>query len=140
MNTDFQSVYDMFLSNITSYDYLDLTETELNTELKMIMRKALAKCLNFDDVKADYILEEFNRELTELEINIIANFMIIEWLNPQITSEEKLKMRLGSKDYTTYSPANLLKQLQDIRNDARKEAHYWSNLYSWKKRAKEKIK
>lgn len=140
MNTTFQDVYDFFLSKVTTYEWLNLSEDELNIELIQNLRSAFSKCIAFKDIKADWFLETFNRELTDLELEIISDWMLVNWLSPKINNIELLKQRLSSKDYQTYSQANHLKELMDLKKSYESNVHYWMNRYSWIKKTKEGVK
>lgn len=128
-NTPFSDVFDFTISKLTDYSFFELTEDELTQEFTKKMRISLAKCITFKDIKADYDMEEFSRELSDLEIDIISNWMIVEYLNPKINSIEILKPRMASKDYQTFSQANHLKELSALRKEASSTAHYWMNRY-----------
>jgi len=140
MNTTFQDIYDFFLSKITEYEFVKLTDVELNVELKVILRKSLGKCVCFKDIKADWNMEEFNKELEDLEIDIISDWMVINWITPKINNIELFKQRLSSKDFTMYSQANHLKELLETKKSAENNVHYWMNRYSWIKKTKEGVK
>lgn len=140
MNTTFQNVYDFFLSKITTYEFLNLPEVDLQVELKMNLRRAFSKCVSFKDIKADWTMEEFNRELDDLEINIISDWMVIEWIIPQVNNIEMFKQRLSSKDFNMYSQANHLKELVETKREIERNVHYWMNRYNWIKKVKEGVK
>lgn len=135
MNIPLQDVYDFFLSKITTYEFLDLNEEEIKLEQKMLFRKAYSKCITLKKyIKIDYELEQmiYSKEDNEdLVIDIISSFMVVEWIKPRINNIELYGQRLNSKDYSTYSQANHLKELISAKNDVNSEAHYWMNRFSW---------
>lgn len=133
--TSFHEVYDYFLSKITTYnEYTNLTPEELEVELKQLLRVSLSECVSFKDISADNILNEFNRDLTDLEMNIISYNMVVHYLSPKINNIELLKQSLSSKDYQIYSQANHLKELMSLRNNGIEQFHYWMNRYGYLKR------
>lgn len=130
--TTFDEVYDYFLAKITTYDeYNNLTYSELQTELKQLLRISFAECVSFKDTSADYILEQFNRPLTDLEKNIISYNMVVHYLSPKINNIELLKQSLSSKDFQMYSQANHLRELMNLRNESSQQFHYWMNRYGY---------
>lgn len=134
MGTYFEDVFAVYLSKITTFEeYTSLTEEELNIELKMLLRTALAKFINKKDIIADYDMECFNRVLDDLEIEILAYGMVVSWLTPKVNSIELLKPSLSSKDYQTYSRANHLKEAKELKSDAEKEFQYWIGRYTLNK-------
>ncbi|MFO1442804.1 hypothetical protein KDN24_06195 [Bacillus sp. Bva_UNVM-123] len=71
----------------------------------------------------DDILLQFNFILSEIEKEILATLMVVEYLSPKILRDEFLESRLGSKDYREFSPANQLKELKDLRKIFKDEAN-----------------
>lgn len=132
--TSFQEVYNYFLAKITTYEYVNLTEDELEIELKQLLRTSFAECVSFKDTSADYVLDEFNRDLTDLEMNIISYNMVSHYLSPKINNIELLKQSLSSKDYQMYSQANHLSKLIELRTESLRQFHYWMNRYGYLKR------
>ena len=128
MPTTFEEIYNQFLSKIIDYDYLVLTPEEkimlMNIRLKSALAKFRAKKRN---IEADYVLNEFNRELDELEIETIALWLIYEWITPKINNVEMFEHRLNTREFQGFSEANHLKEMQQIRKDAEGEAFYWGN-------------
>ena len=139
-NTTLQDVYDSFLSKITDYDYLKLSEEDLNEELAMKLKSAIAKFIIADDIEINEITETFNRELSYLEIEILAYGMVLSWVEPLVNNVETMKQRLSSKDFSVYSQAKHLAELNEVRIRANREFNYWINRYSSFKALKEMMK
>lgn len=113
--TQFQDIYNSFLSKITSYDYLKLTGEELNMEFMQLLKTSLSKFRKKKDIKPNYQIEEFNRELEDIEIEILALGMVCAWLLPKINNVELIKQRLSSNDWKMYSQANHIGALLDMK-------------------------
>ena len=64
---------------------------------------------------------ELEEDLTELEQEIIANMMVLEWLNPSIYHMDLLEYKLGSRDFNQFSPAGLLKELKSLKKETLSE-------------------
>ena len=139
-NTTLQDVYDSFLSKITDYDYLKLSEEDLNEELAMKLKSAIAKFIIAHDIEINEITETFNRELSYLEIEILAYGMVLSWVEPLVNNVETMKQRLSSKDFSVYSQAKHLAELNEVRIRANREFNYWINRYSSSKALKEMMK
>lgn len=137
MKTTLQDVYDAFLSKITDYDYLKLSENDLHEELAIKLKSAIAKFIIADDIKINEYTEEFNRELSYLEIEILAYGMVLAWVEPLVNNIETMKQRLSSKDFSIYSQAKHLAELNTVRIRANREFNYWINRYSSLKALKE---
>ena len=132
--TTFQEVYNYFLSKITTYEFGELTQEELDLELEQSLKSTIAKCVVLEKIELDTTLKEFSRDLSNLEMDIISYGMVVEYLTPKIYSIELLKQSLNSSDYTMYSQANHLAQLLNTKKDATYQFHYWMNRYGFLKK------
>lgn len=120
MPTSYSEVYNSFLSKID--DYYIKSQLQLDREFAEDMMLDYLKSATSkftysakDLSKRDDVLQHFNEELTNMEVEILAMLMIAEYLSPKIVRDEFLENRLGSKDYSEFSPANQLKQLRELK-------------------------
>ena len=128
--TSFDDVIALFLSKITTFEeFLNLTEEELSEEFTIALKSAMAKFINKKDIVADYDTRTFNRNLTDLEQEIISLGMVLAWVTPKVNNIELMKPMLSSKDYTVFSQANHLKEMKEMKSIAENDFHYWSNRY-----------
>ena len=137
INTPLETVYDSFMQKTTDYKLLELSQEDYYSECLQLLKGALARFVLADDITIDSTLNEFNRELTLLEIDILSLGMVIHWVSPKINSIELMKMSLGSRDYQMYSQANHIKELLEMKNEANREFSYWITQYSSKKALEE---
>ena len=135
MNTAVQEVIDLYLAKIENFDYLQYTEEELLEELKPMMISAISKLFTLD-VKVDWDMEEFNRELEPIEMNLIAIALVAEFVTQKVNSIKVMKNHLTTKDFNLYSSANMLKQLQATLKLVENDVSYWETKLSYHKRAK----
>ena len=93
MITPFSKVYDRFFSKITDDMYMELTEFDTYRLVEQLLVSAIH---SFEFPRVDltnYVLSsvteeneierlegQFNEELSEEEINILATYMVVEWL------------------------------------------------------------
>lgn len=126
MPTTFEEVFSQFLGKIIDYDFLELEDSDRETLMNVRLKSALAKIkASKNNIIADYLLQQFNRELDELEIECIAYWLVYEWVTPKINNVEMFEHRLNTKEFQGFSEANHLKEMQSIRDYARTEAFYW---------------
>lgn len=125
MFTTYDMIYDRFLSKITDYEMAEMIDDDLETQLLKYLKGAIS-----DFKYASKILTErddaeltFLRELTDLEQEILAKFMIIHWLNPQILRLENVRNELGNKDFKLYSPANFLEKTTKMKSEIKSEVN-----------------
>lgn len=74
---------------------------------------------------------QFNQTLDEQEEWILAKGMQMLWCDRQIYREEKLRDKIGTKDYAVHSPANLISKLIDLRNMTKRDLKEMTVSYSF---------
>ena len=76
-----------------------------------------------DNVICGYeFIGQINSDLDDEECWLCALSMNTIWLSRQINKEEKLRDKLGTKDYhNPHSPANLLDKLIELKKDSERE-------------------
>lgn len=132
-NTELQEVYNRFIQKITTYEYINFTQEELDEEFYVLLINSLDNFYAQNDIEVDEIMGEFNRKLKSQEIDILATGMVVEWLNPKINNIELLKQSLSSKDFQFYSQSNHLKELINLKSQIEGDYYYKVKRYSTKK-------
>lgn len=127
--TEFEEIYDLFLSQITDYNLVKLEDDELDEELAKLLQKAIFDFRKAKNLKADFDDETFNRELSNLEKSIIINFMVYEWIKPQVFNIEVLRQRLSQTDFKIYSQANHLMELRALKEEVELDCEYLCKQY-----------
>ena len=80
----------------------------------------------------DEFNEEFEADLSDIEIEILANYMVIAYLDSNyIRVPMALKQTLSSKDFNAFSPANQLQKLVEMREMYRQDNETLLARYSW---------
>lgn len=75
-------------------------------------------------------LPAFREDLPYEVIDILTEWMVAYWLKPYVNNLENLRNNLNTKDFTSFSPANLLEKVGDRYTAARRYARSLSNEYS----------
>lgn len=117
--TPFSLVYDLFLSKIQDDLYLELTELDTYRLLQDLLLSAIPKFefprKQLDDYNLQDVIDvgtyngvesnsedwelliygqgQFNVLLTDEEMNILATYMIVEWIGQQLASIENTRMK-----------------------------------------------
>jgi len=132
--TSYQDVYSRFLSKITDYSFLNLTEDEIEYQLEKFLKSSIVKFRYCNKLSGrDDSLKSFNETLTDEEQEILSVLMCVEYLSPKILTDDLLKQTLSSKDYTLYSQANHIKEVRSIKDSYQKEAGSLMILYTYSK-------
>lgn len=152
--TRFKQVYDSFLSKITDDMYLQLTYEDTLNLLEELLFSAIHK-FEFPRVSLDYEYTSWEEEdqneegsvLTQIvtgwtfkeslqleEINIIATYMIVEWIGQQLASIENVRMKYSGSDFKFTSQANHMQKLLQMKKDYEREGFHLQRLYKRRKR------
>ena len=133
MNTTLEEVIALYLAKIENYDYLQYTEEELLEELKPMLLSATSKLFSLD-IKIDFDMEEFNRQLEPIEQNLVALGLVEEFLTQKVNSVKVLRNHLTTKDFKLFSSANMLKQLRETLDSVKREISYLETRLEYKRK------
>lgn len=130
-NTSFSTVYDNFLSKITDDMYMELFPEETEEILNSLLINAIP-WFEFPKVDiSDYNLTSgtFNVELSNEEINILATYMVVEWMGYQLASVENVRMKYSGADFKFTSQAAHMGKILNIRDAYKQEGVHLQRLY-----------
>lgn len=154
-NTSFSLVYDSFFSKITDDMYLQLTELDTFRMLEELLLSAIQKFefprkdlgdyelfevtdeVIYNGAESDYtdvlaIVYQggcFNIKLTQEQINILAVYMIVEWLSQQLASIENTRMKYSGSDFKFTSQASHMQKILQLKKDYEREGFHLQRLY-----------
>lgn len=112
--TAYTTLYNSFLDKVNDYDLADMTEAMAQTSMRGWLNQAVVRFL--ESCKKDLTQTEeggFSEDLDLMEIDILTEGMVEAWLKPIRNNLDLLRNALSTKDFTTFSPANLLDKVND---------------------------
>lgn len=120
-----------FLSKITEFDLLSLDDASRTEIVDKYMHTAVSNSnfkkvsgLNFATTKDDgnrvFDLEIPADRIDEI-VDIVSEGMVVQWLKPYVYKQELLENVLNTKDFSTYSPAELLLRVGNAYAKAQKD-------------------
>ena len=141
--TSFALVYDSFYAKITDDMYMEFTEEETAGMLQDLLLTAINKFEfprvplifkldHHEETDSDgntYKVGAFKGKLTYEEINILATYMIVEWIGQQLASVENTRMKYSGSDFKFTSQANHMQKLLQIKKDYQREGFHLQRLY-----------
>lgn len=135
MGTPYTAVYEKALFRFRDYSFPALNEVDVSGVLKFYLNSAISDFAPIckEDLSVDS--EEstaFKSDLSEEVQEILALGISFYWLSAQVLNEDLLRNSLSTKDYTYFSPANLLREAQALRDSVRKEYRDKMNLYTYR--------
>lgn len=112
--TAYTTIYNSFLDKVNDYDLADMTAGLAQTSMRGWLNQAVVRFL--ESCKKDLSQTEeggFTEDLDLMEIDILTEGMVEAWLKPIRNNLDLLRNALSTKDFTTFSPANLLDKVND---------------------------
>ena len=98
MGTPYEKVYGCFLNRTTDFNLAELDDYTLNEMLKGWLRSATVKTRTSGDLSRDDDAEAFNKDLSDLDVELLAMGMTLAWLDQTLNSSELTLMMLGGKE------------------------------------------
>ena len=133
MATDFSVVYGSFFSKVTDTDLSDMTEEDANSVMSDLLKQATVKFSeSCKKDLSDVTTTGFVSDLDDYEVDILSELMVEAWYKPHINYTDLLRNKLSTKDFTTFSPANLQKENRESYELAHKRARSMINEYSFR--------
>ena len=135
--------YDLFtgacLAKISEFEFLQLPAADRTNLVDGYMKRAVAE---FKHICVYDLMNAMNDETREFAINIedddideivniVSEGMVVQWLKPYIYRQELLENTLNTKDFTTYSPAELLMRVGNAYKDSQKDYLQMTREYSY---------
>lgn len=136
--TPYETVFKSFLRKIEDKDFPLFEETEQQELLNGWLDTAIAyieldKLKIVNDLSArDNDLQEFEADLQNCEIEVIAMYMVVAWYEPKIHSLEHTLMFVGSKDEKWTSQKDHLEMMLKVQHQKRLEARKYFRNYGYK--------
>ena len=134
MSTPYEKIYENLLPKFRSYEIPMMNADEVRDYLRDYLIPATAKfhVCRKDLSDRDDILERFNVDLSSIEIEILSNYTLLEYIDSTyIRTPTLLKVNLSSKDFNAFSPANMLDKLMAMRKSYLSENEALVSRYAW---------
>lgn len=134
MATSYEKLYENLLQKFRSYEIPLMSTEEVKDYLHDFLIPAISRfhvCRkNLND--RDDILQRFNVDLSDIEIEILSNYLLIEYIDSEyIRTPTVLKISLPSTDFKHYSPANMLDKLISMHKTYLAENETLLSRYAW---------
>lgn len=134
MYTPYEKLYDNLLPKFRSYEIPLMTVEEVKDFLHDYLIPAISRfhVCRKDLNDRDDIIQRFNVELSDIEIEILSNYLLIEYIDAEyIRTPSLLKVQLPSSDFKVFSPANFLDKLMAMHKSFVSENETLLSRYAW---------
>lgn len=128
-----------FLSKISEYDFYNI-EVEIRKDMvDGFMKRAISEfrknckydlLTTADDEAREFSTDIPSEDLDEI-VDIVSEGMLLQWMKPFLYNQENLELQLNTRDFTNYSPAELLKRVGDAHATAKKNFINMVREYSY---------
>lgn len=139
MPTPYEKLYENLLPKFRSYEIPLMTEEEIKEYLHDYLIPAITRfhVCRKDLSDRDDVLEQFNSELSDTEIEILSNYLLLEYIDSTyVRTPTLLKVNLSSSDFHQFSSANMLDKLMAMHEKYRSENETLLSRYAWMGAAK----
>ena len=134
MYTPYEKLYDNLLPKFRSYEIPLMTVEEVKDYLHDYLIPAISRfhVCRKDLNDRDDVVQRFNVELSDIEIEILSNYLLIEYIDSEyIRTPSLLKVQLPSSDFKVFSPANFLDKLMAMHKTYVTENETLLSRYAW---------
>ena len=139
MSVSYDLFGEAFLTKISEFEILTLDESTRQELVDGYMKRAIAnfkKNCKYDFTNtADDNLRSFNIDVKEEDIDelvdIISEGMVVQWMKPYLNRQEILEVVLNTRDFTTYSSAELLMRVGNAYKEAKASYTQMIREYSY---------
>lgn len=140
MTVSYDTFIGAFLDKVTEYDFAKMENDTKGEITKGYLTRALthfAPVCEFefvpstDDGADVFVVDDKAESSLDEIIEIVSEGMVVQWLKPYYYRQELLSNAMNTRDFTTYSPAELLRRVGDAYKQARKDYTQMVREYSY---------
>ena len=129
MATPYEKIYDRFSQKITDFNLVEVDDYSLDKMLLGWLNSSIVNVrkrehnLSLRDDEA----QEFQEDLSDLEIELLALGMKLAWVDQYLNSTELVLQFVGGKEEKYYSQAAHISELREMRKDTLREMNSLHN-------------
>jgi hypothetical protein len=134
MATPYEKLYENLLPKFRSYEIPLMSAEEAKDCLHDYLISAVSRfhVCRKDLSDRDDIIQSFNVDLSDIEIEILSNYLLIEYIDSEyVRTPSLLKVSLPSTDFKAFSNANLIEKLMNMHSTYLKENETLVARYAW---------
>lgn len=133
MATPYEKVYGRFIQKITDFNLVEIDDYSFDNMMHGWLNSAIVRIRKCEhDLSArDDETQEFQADLSDLEIELLALGMVDAWISPMLNSTELTLQFIGGKEEKYYSQAQQLATLQNLKKENSLEMNRLHNYYTY---------
>lgn len=139
MSVSYDVFTNAFLSKISEFEFMEMCDEAREETVTAYLKRAVSafkKNCKYDlfttqcDLSNEFDVDIADEDLDEL-VDIISEGMVVQWLKPYVYQQELLQNVLNTRDYTMYSPAELLLRVGNAYKQAQRDYTQMIREYSY---------
>lgn len=139
MNLSYDVFGEAFLSKIAEYDFLEMDDGHRADLFDSYLMRAVSSFKNIckydllstaDNEARVFTVDIDDKDVDEI-VDILSEGMVVQWMKPFVYHQENLQNVLNTRDFTTYSPAELLMRIGNAYAKAQKDYTQMVREYSY---------
>ena len=139
MNISYDAFTNAFLEKISEFELSQLDDNIRTEMIDNYRKRALSafrkNCkvdlfTTGDDAERVYHVDVGAEDIDEI-VDIVSEGMIVQWMKPYVFQADLLKNLMNTRDYTLYSPAELLLRVGNQQREAQKNFTQMIREYSY---------
>ncbi len=139
MSVSYDAFTGAFLSKVAEYEFIQLDDEDRTEITDGYLKRAVTafrkNCLydlftTADDASRTFDVDIPDEDMDEI-VNIISEGMIIQWMKPYLYHQELLENLMNTRDFTMYSPAELLMRVGNAYAKAQSDYTQMIREYSY---------
>lgn len=126
-------IYDRAIFRFSDYDFMRMDIQSREDVLERYLMSTIGDLTVIipDTMQHDKYEKEFAEDLDDEVIELLALGVDYYWFSSKVQNSELLRNSLSTKDFTYFSPANLMRELRNVRNDLKAEYKSAVTIYSY---------
>lgn len=117
MATPYEKIFSKFLSKVTDFNLIEIDDHSFDEMMNDWLDSAIIrvrKCQH-DLSKRDNEAQEFEENLSDLEIELLACGMVDSWISQYLNSTELVSQFIGGKEEKFYAQSSHISELRAIK-------------------------
>ena len=133
MATSYEKIYNRFSQKITDFNLIELDDYSLDGMLQGWLNSSIVrsrKCQHDLSLRNDE-LQEFEEDLSDLEIELLALGMVDAWITQYLNSTENILQFIGGKEEKFYAQSSHIAEIRSIKDENMREMNRLHNYYTY---------
>ena len=128
-----------FLAKISEFEFLQLPAADRTNLVDGYMKRAVSEFKHIcvydlmnamNDETREFAIDIEDDDIDEI-VNIVSEGMVVQWLKPYVYKQELMENALSTRDFATFSPAELNKRVGSAYAKAQKDYVQMIREYSY---------